>query len=82
MLSDILPTGYEIGVLKGKVKPGSTVAIVGAGPVGLATLLTAQFFSPSKIIMIDLDDNRLETAQSLGATHVVNSKNAEEAIQK
>ena len=43
MLSDILPTGYEIGVLKGKVKPGSTVAIVGAGPVGLATLLTAQF---------------------------------------
>ena len=74
MLSDILPTGYEIGVLKGKVKPGSTVAIVGAGPVGLATLLTAQFFSPSKIIMIDLDDNRLETAQSLGATHVVNSK--------
>ena len=45
MLSDILPTGYEIGVLKGKVKPGSTVAIVGAGPVGLATLLTAQFFS-------------------------------------
>ena len=48
MLSDILPTGYEIGVLKGKVKPGSTVAIVGAGPVGLAALLTAQFFSPSK----------------------------------
>ena len=59
MLSDILPTGYEIGVLKGKVKPGSTVAIVGAGPVGLAALLTAQFDSPSKIIMLDLDDNRL-----------------------
>ena len=58
MLSDILPTGYEIGVLKGKVKPGSTVAIVGAGPVGLASLLTAQFYSPSKIIMIDLDDHR------------------------
>ena len=73
MLSDILPTGYEIGVLKGKVKPGSTVAIVGAGPVGLATLLTAQF-SPSKIIMIDLDDNRLQTARSLGATHLINSK--------
>ena len=64
MLSDILPTGYEIGVLKGKVKPGSTVAIVGAGPVGLATLLTAQF-SFLKIIMIDLDDNRLQTARSL-----------------
>ena len=82
MLSDILPTGYEIGVLKGKVKPGSTVAIVGAGPVGLATLLTAQFFSPSKIIMIDLDNNRLQTARSLGATHLINSKNVEEAIQK
>ena len=77
MLSDILPTGYEIGVLKGKVKPGSTVAIVGAGPVGLATLLTA-----SKIIMIDLDDNRLETAKSLGATHTINSSNVEQAIQK
>ena len=82
MLSDILPTGYEIGVLKGKVKPGSTVAIIGAGPVGLATLLTAQFFSPSKIIMIDLDNNRLQTARSLGATHLINSKNVEEAIQK
>mgnify|MGYP002759095168 FL=1 len=66
MLSDILPTGYEIGVLKGKVKPGCTVAIVGAGPVGVAALLTAQFYSPSKIIMIDLDDNRLETAKELG----------------
>ena len=65
MLSDILPTGYEIGVLKGKVKPGSTVAIVGAGPVGLASLLTAQFYSPSKIIMIDLDDHRLATAKNL-----------------
>lgn len=82
MLSDILPTGYEIGVLKGKVKPGSTVAIVGAGPVGLATLLTAQFYSPSKIIMIDLDDNRLETAKSLGATHTINSSNVEQAIQE
>ena len=82
MLSDILPTGYEIGVLKGKVKPGCTVAIVGAGPVGLAALLTAQFYSPSKIIMIDLDNNRLKNAKELGATHVVNSKNPEVAIQK
>ena len=82
MLSDILPTGYEIGVLKGKVKPGSTVAIVGAGPVGLAALLTAQFFSPSKIIMLDLDDNRLATAKSLGATHTINSTHTEEAIKK
>ncbi len=56
MLSDILPTGFECGVLNGKVAPGSTVAIVGAGPIGLATLLTAQFYSPAQIILIDLDD--------------------------
>ena len=59
MLSDILPTGFECGVLNGKVEPGSTVAIVGAGPIGLAALLTAQFYSPAEIIMIDLDENRL-----------------------
>jgi alcohol dehydrogenase len=74
MLSDILPTGFECGVLNGAVKPGDTVAIVGAGPVGLAALLTAQLFSPSEIIMIDLDDNRLEVAKSFGATQAVNSK--------
>ncbi|MDB5837547.1 MAG: zinc-binding dehydrogenase family protein, partial [Caballeronia sp.] len=60
MLSDILPTGFECGVLNGKVAPGSTVAIVGAGPIGLASLLTAQLYSPAQIIMIDLDDKRLE----------------------
>ena len=73
MLSDILPTGFECGVLNGKVSPGSTVAIVGSGPIGLATLLTAQFYSPAQIIMIDLDDNRLEVAKRLGATHTINS---------
>ena len=73
MLSDILPTGFECGVLNGKVQPGSTVAIVGSGPVGLAALLTAQFFSPAKIIMIDLDDNRLEAAKRFGATAGINS---------
>jgi len=73
MLSDILPTGFECGVLSGAVKPGDTVAIVGAGPIGLAALLTAQMYAPSEIIMIDLDNNRLEVAKSLGATHVVNS---------
>src|ERR1700677_2899603 len=73
MLSDILPTGFECGVLNGKVQPGSTVAIVGSGPVGLAALLTAQFFSPAEIIIIDLDDNRLETAKRFGATSSVNS---------
>ena len=73
MLSDILPTGFECGVLNGKVQPGSTMAIVGAGPIGLAALLTAQFFSPAEIIMLDLDDNRLEVATRFGATAAINS---------
>jgi alcohol dehydrogenase len=73
MLSDILPTGFECGVLNGKVAPGATVAIVGAGPIGLAALLTAQFYSPADIIMIDLDDNRLDVAQRFGATRTINS---------
>ena len=84
MLSDILPTGFECGVLNGKVQPGSTVAIVGAGPIGLAALLTAQFYSPAQIIMVDLDDNRLEVAKRLGATDTVNSSDgkAAEAIKE
>jgi len=84
MLSDILPTGFECGVLNGKVAPGSSVAIVGAGPIGLATLLTAQFYSPAEIIMIDLDENRLEVARRFGATATVNAKdaNAAEAVMK
>jgi alcohol dehydrogenase len=80
MLSDILPTGFEIGVLNGQVKPGDTIAIVGAGPVGLSTLLTSQFYSPAEIIMVDLDDNRLEIAKQFGATKVVNS-GAKNAVQ-
>jgi alcohol dehydrogenase len=74
MLSDILPTGFECGVLNGKVQPGSSVAIVGAGPIGLAALLTARFYSPAEIIMIDLDDNRLEVAKRLGASATINSR--------
>ena len=73
MLSDILPTGFECGVLNGQVKPGDTVAIVGAGPVGLAVLLTAQFYSPAAIFMIDLDDKRLAVAEEYGATTLINS---------
>ncbi|WP_323989880.1 zinc-dependent alcohol dehydrogenase family protein [Nguyenibacter sp. L1] len=73
MLSDILPTGFECGVLNGKVAPGSTVAIVGAGPIGIAALLTAQLYAPARIIMIDLDANRLQTALQFGATDVVDS---------
>ncbi len=81
MLSDILPTGFECGVLNGKVEPGSTVAIVGAGPIGLAALLTAQFYSPAEIIMIDLDDNRLEVATRFGATNVINNRDGK-AVEK
>ena len=77
MLSDILPTGFECGVLNGKVQPGSTVAIVGSGPIGLAALLTAQFYSPAEIIMIDLDDNRLDVAKRFGATAVINSSDGQ-----
>jgi len=73
MLSDILPTGFECGVLNGQVKPGDTVAIVGAGPIGLAVLLTAQFYSPAAIFMIDLDEKRLAVAKKFGATHLINS---------
>jgi alcohol dehydrogenase len=73
MLSDILPTGFECGVLNGQVKPGDTVAIVGAGPIGLAVLLTAQFYSPSAIFVIDLDEKRLAVAKKFGATHLINS---------
>ncbi|MGQ3891678.1 zinc-dependent alcohol dehydrogenase family protein [Legionella sp. CNM-4043-24] len=84
MLSDILPTGFECGVLNGKIQPGNTVAIVGAGPIGLAALLTAQFYSPAEIIMIDLDNNRLETAKRFGATTTINSQegNAAEKVMK
>ncbi|KQV82236.1 alcohol dehydrogenase [Massilia sp. Root351] len=71
MLSDILPTGFECGVLNGKVAPGGSVAIVGAGPVGLAALLTAQFYSPEQIIMVDIDPRRLELSRRFGATHTV-----------
>src|ERR1700733_10246026 len=79
MLSDILPTGFECGVLNGQVKPGDTLAIVGAGPVGLAVLMTAQFYSPAAIIMIDLDDKRLEVAKTFGATNLVNSADGKAA---
>jgi|SRR5450432_337390 alcohol dehydrogenase len=81
MLSDILPTGFECGVLNGKVQPGNTVAIVGSGPIGLAALLTAQFYSPAEIIMIDPDDNRLETAKKFGATQTINNSK-EDAVER
>ncbi|AHB05956.1 MULTISPECIES: zinc-dependent alcohol dehydrogenase family protein [Pandoraea] len=84
MLSDILPTGFECGVLNGKVQPGSSVAIVGAGPIGLAALLTAQFFSPAQIIVVDPDLARLEVATRFGATSVISPtrEDAAEAVRR
>ena len=73
MLSDILPTGFEIGVRYGRVKPGDVVAVVGAGPVGLSSIMTAGLYGASRVIAIDLDDNRLEKAKSFGATDTINS---------
>jgi len=81
MLSDIFPTGFECGVLNGQVKPGETIAIVGAGPIGLATLMTSQFYSPAEIIMIDMDQNRLEVSKKFGATKVINNSDGK-AIEK
>lgn len=84
LLSDILPTGHEIGVQYGNVRPGDAIAIVGAGPVGMSALLTAQFYSPAIIIMVDMDEARLALAKELGATHTVNSakENVADAVQK
>lgn len=73
LLSDILPTGFEIGVQYGQVQPGDVVAVVGSGPVGLAAVMTAQLYGPSKVIAIDLDPARLARATEFGATDTVNS---------
>lgn len=73
LLSDILPTGFEIGVQYGRVKPGDVVAVVGAGPVGLSAVMTAGLYGPSRVIAIDLDAARLVRAREFGATDVVNS---------
>ena len=73
MLSDILPTGFEIGVRYGRVKPGDVVAVVGAGPVGLASMMTAGLYGAARIIALDLNANRLEQARAFGATDVVNN---------
>ncbi|HEU0237947.1 MAG TPA: alcohol dehydrogenase catalytic domain-containing protein [Micromonosporaceae bacterium] len=70
MLADILPTSYEVGVLNGQIRPGDTVAIVGAGPIGLAAVLCAKLYSPSHIVVIDLADARLAAAKAYGATAV------------
>ena len=76
MLSDILPTGFEIGVRNGRTKPGDVVGVVGAGPVGLSAIMTAGLYGASRIIAIDLDQNRLEQAKTFGATDGVRSGEA------
>jgi alcohol dehydrogenase len=81
MLSDILPTGFECGVLNAQVKPGDTVAIIGAGPIGLAAAMTAKFYSPAEIILVDLDDNRLEISRKFGATKLINSTDGKAAAR-
>jgi alcohol dehydrogenase len=80
-LADILPTAYEVGVLNGGVQPGDTVAIVGAGPIGLATIMTAKLFTPGRIVAIDLADARLERALEFGADITINNSR-EDAIAR
>ncbi len=72
-LADILPTAFEVGILNGRVEPGDTVAIVGAGPIGLAAVLTAKLLTPAHIVVVDLDDSRLEKARELGADVTINN---------
>jgi alcohol dehydrogenase len=83
-LADILPTGFEIGVLNGGVKPGDTVVVVGAGPVGLAAIITAKLYGPGRIVAVDLDNSRLERAREFGADVIINnsSENAVERVQE
>ncbi len=80
-LADILPTAYEVGVLNGRVEPGDTIAVVGAGPIGLAAIMTAQLHTPGKIIAIDLADSRLEKAIEFGADVTINN-GREDAVAK
>ena len=83
-LADILPTGFEIGVLNGGVKPGDTVVVVGAGPVGLAAIITAKLYGPGRIVAVDLDNSRLERAREFGADVTINnsSENVVERVQE
>jgi alcohol dehydrogenase len=72
-LADILPTAYEVGVLNAKVSPGDVVAIVGAGPIGLAAMLAARLYTPGRIVAIDLADSRLASAREFGADTTINN---------
>ncbi|MEV0738247.1 alcohol dehydrogenase catalytic domain-containing protein, partial [Streptomyces sp. NPDC050549] len=80
LLADIFPTGYEVGVLNGQVRPGDTVAVVGAGPVGLAAIATARLFSPERVVAVDVAAARLEAAKRFGADAVVDAREAPEQL--
>jgi alcohol dehydrogenase len=80
-LADILPTAFEVGVLNGGIQPGDTVAVVGAGPIGLAAIMTAKLFTPGHIISIDLADSRLEKALEFGADSTINNSR-EDAVAR
>jgi alcohol dehydrogenase len=80
-LSDILPTAYEVGVLNGKVSPGDVIVVIGAGPIGLAAMLTASLYTPGRIVAIDLDDGRLQSARKFGADVTINN-GREDALSK
>jgi alcohol dehydrogenase len=80
-LADILPTGFEIGVLNGAVEPGDTVAVVGAGPVGLAAIMTAKLYGPGRVVAIDLADSRLERAREFGADETINNS-SEDVVER
>ncbi|GGV63558.1 alcohol dehydrogenase [Streptomyces thermoviolaceus subsp. apingens] len=80
LLADILPTGYEVGVLAGRVAPGDTVAVVGAGPVGLAAIATSRLFAPERVVAVDVAPTRLETARKLGADVVCDAREEPEQL--
>jgi alcohol dehydrogenase len=80
-LADILPTAFEVGVMNGGIQPGDTVAVVGAGPIGLATIMTAKLFTPGHIVAIDLADSRLEKALEFGADSTINNSR-EDAVAR
>lgn len=81
-LTDILSTGYETGILNGQVSPGDTVVIVGAGPVGLSTVLTGRLFSPANLVVVDLVESRRKKALELGATHAVDPSEAHDLVNE
>ena len=80
-LADILPTGFEMGVLYGSVKPGDVVAVVGAGPIGLASMITSRLYGPGRVIAIDMVDSRLERARVFGADETINNSK-EDAVER